>query len=136
MKRDDVAQRAWQGIRSLVLDNDRRKAAAQALETSFIRVKALRELRAAPLSMRELAERLASDPPYTTLVVDDLERRGWAERRANPADRRSKLVALTASGEAAAREADRILDEPPAAFGTLDPADLATLDRIVRALLT
>jgi DNA-binding MarR family transcriptional regulator len=135
MNQDDVAQRAWQGIRALVLDNDRRKQASRALDVSFIRVKALRVLEAAPLSMRELADRLITDPPYTTLVVDDLERRGWAARHANPPDRRSKLVVLTSSGMAAAREAERILGEPPPALRALDPADLVTLDRIVRLLL-
>jgi DNA-binding MarR family transcriptional regulator len=131
---DDVARRVWQGIRALVFDHDRRKQASQALDVSFIRVKALRELEAAPLSMRELADRLAIDAPYTTVIVDDLERRGWAERRANPTDRRSKLVALTASGLAASAEAARILHEPPPALRSLDPADLATLDRIVKTL--
>ena len=35
------------------------------------------------------------DASYITAMVDDLERAGYAERRAGPADRRVKTIALT-----------------------------------------
>ncbi|WP_433421292.1 MarR family transcriptional regulator [Microtetraspora malaysiensis] len=47
---------------------------------SFIRVKALRLVATGPLTLRRLAEQLTTDPPYTTVVVADLERRGLVER--------------------------------------------------------
>ena len=60
----------------LVLDHDRKVAVSEALGLSFARVRALRRLAAEPLTLRALAELLAADPPYVTLIVDDLEKRG------------------------------------------------------------
>jgi DNA-binding MarR family transcriptional regulator len=128
--------RAWRGIRTLVLDRyDRRRDVCDSLGMSFIRVKALRYVAETPLTMRELAARLAIDAPYTTLVVGDLERRGLVERTAHPTDRRSKIVTATPSGVAAARQAEDILNEPPEPVRELDADDIAALDRIVARLL-
>ncbi|WP_229758601.1 MarR family winged helix-turn-helix transcriptional regulator [Peterkaempfera bronchialis] len=101
---------------------------------SFIRIKALRHLAARPMTLRALAAELATDAPYTTVVVDDLARRALVERTPHPDDRRSKIVSVTATGRAAAEQADRILGTPPAPLLALDPADAATLDRIVAHL--
>ena len=74
----ELAARAWQAMRALVLDRyDRRKKVCDALGMSFIRAKALRRIVDGPMTMRELAAALGTDPPYTTVVVDDLERRDW-----------------------------------------------------------
>jgi DNA-binding MarR family transcriptional regulator len=131
----EVAVRVWQGIRSLVLDAyDRRKEVSDTLGMSHIRAKALRSLAAGPLALGRLADQLMTDAPYTSVIVADLERRGMVERKAHPADRRSKLVVITPAGAEAAELAERILNEPPASLLALDPADLAALDRIVLAL--
>src|SRR5215207_7088302 len=61
---------------------------------------------------RELAGRLRCDPSWVTSLADDLERRGLAERTADPSDRRVKVLRLTGEGagvrdrlaEAVARE--------------------------------
>ncbi|GAA4336695.1 hypothetical protein GCM10023178_49900 [Actinomadura luteofluorescens] len=105
---------------------------------SFFRVKALRHIAAAtaPLSLRDLAERLLTDRPYVTLVVDDLVGRGLVERTENPADRRSKIVTATAAGRAAAAEAERILDTPPPSLYDLPAEDLAVLDRVAARLVS
>ncbi len=132
----EAAARVWRGMRGLVLDrNDRRKEVCEALGMSFIRIKALRRLASGPLTLRRLAERLMTDPPYTTIVVADLERRGLVTRTAHPGDRRAKLVTVTPEGARAAELAERILDEPPPFLAALDPADLAALDRVVTKLL-
>ncbi|MEU1288636.1 MarR family transcriptional regulator [Kitasatospora sp. NPDC005856] len=131
-----TAARVWQGMYALVLErHDRRKTVADALGMSFSRVRALRRLAAGPITLRELAERLTADPPYTTVIVDDLVRRGLAERITNPADRRSKLVHLTEEGEAKAALATGILTTPPDALLALPPEDLRELDRVVAKLL-
>ncbi len=131
----DAAARAWQGMRALVLEqHDRRKDVCDALDMSFIRVKALRAIVAEALTMRELTSRLSTDSPYTTLVVDDLERRGLVTRSVHPDDRRSKIVTATPAGVRAAEIATRILNEPPPTVLELDPEDLAALDRIVATL--
>jgi DNA-binding MarR family transcriptional regulator len=109
-----TAARVWQNMRTLVVDqHDRRKAVCEALDMSFMRAKALRSPAAGPMSIRDLAERLAIDRPYTTLIVDDLERRSLVERRVDQADRRAKIVTITPPGRRAAELADRILGEPP-----------------------
>jgi DNA-binding MarR family transcriptional regulator len=107
---------------------------SDALGLSFARVRALRRLAPAPLPLRSLAEALAADPPYVTLMVDDLEERGLVQRMPHPEDRRAKLVELTAAGRAAAARADAILDEPPAALRDLPAEDLAALLRVLERL--
>jgi DNA-binding MarR family transcriptional regulator len=133
---EDLAARAWQAMRTLVLDRyDRRKRVCDALGMSFIRAKALRRIAGGSLTMRELAAGLGTDPPYTTVVVDDLERRGLVVRAVRPGDRRSKLVSITSSGQEQARLAGQILAAPPRPVRALPAADLATLDRILSQLL-
>jgi DNA-binding MarR family transcriptional regulator len=119
----------------LVLDQDRRREVGAALDMSFARVKALRRLAAEPATGRELAARLGADPPFITVIVDDLEQRGLVERTPHPTDRRAKVIRVTDAGRLAAEKAERLLGEPPAALRTLPPDDLAALDRILTKLL-
>lgn len=131
----ETAARAWQAMRSLVLEqHDRRAEVCQALDMSFIKVKALYKLARGPLTMRELTDALATDKPYTTLVVDFLEDRGLVERSRHPDDRRSKIVTVTEKGAAEAAKANAILGAPPAPLQALPGADLAELDRILASL--
>lgn len=126
------AERAWRAMTTLVTElNDRKSEVAAELGMSFVRIKALRRLARTPMSMRELAEQLTTDAPYTTVVVDDLEERGLVDRRPDPDDRRRKIVAATAQGVRAAQRAERILRRPPAALTALSPADLIELERIL-----
>jgi DNA-binding MarR family transcriptional regulator len=83
------------------------------------------------MTMRELAAGLGTDPPYTTVAVDDLERRGLLVRTVRAGDRRSKLVSITPAGLVQARLADEILSAPPRPVRELPPGDLAALDRIL-----
>jgi DNA-binding MarR family transcriptional regulator len=130
-----TAEQAWQQMRRLVLElHDKRGEVTEALGMSFIRAKALRQLMPAPMTMRELATALAIDAPYTTLVVDDLEERGFVLRSVHPVDRRVKVVSLTPSGADAARTASEILNEPPDALRALDEADLQALGRILERI--
>ena len=96
----DLARRAWRAMSGVVLDHDRKVAVSEALGLSFARVRALRRLADEPLTLRGLAELLTADPPYVTLIVDDLEKRGLVQRTPHPEDRRSKLVQLTEAGRA------------------------------------
>jgi DNA-binding MarR family transcriptional regulator len=131
----DAVARSWAAMCFLVLkQEDRRKEVADTLGISFFRAKALRRLLGGPLTMRELTARLGTEKPYTTLVVDDLERRGYVERSVHPDDRRSKLVTLTPDGAAAAEQAERILARPPRSLQELEPEELAALDKIMAKL--
>jgi DNA-binding MarR family transcriptional regulator len=130
----DLARRAWRAMSAVVLDHDRKVAVSEALGLSWTRVLALRRLAAQPLTMGALAERLTADPPYVTLMVDDLEKRGLVRRMPHPEDRRAKLVKLTATGRAAAARAEAMLDEPPAALRDVPAEDLAALLRVLERL--
>jgi DNA-binding MarR family transcriptional regulator len=130
----DLARRAWRAMSDIVLDHDRKIAVSEALGLSFARVRALRRLAVEPHTLRALAELLVADPPYVTLIVDDLEERGLVQRTPHPEDRRAKLVQLTAAGRAAAARADAIMDEPPAALLDAPAEDLAALLRVLERL--
>lgn len=133
--RYEHAAHAWRTMRSLLFDlHDRRAEVSEALQLSFIRAKALIRLQDGPLTMRELAGKLATDAPYTSVVVDDLERRGLVLRSTHPDDRRVKLVSLTESGAGLAAAGEAIQNQPPAAFDRLSGDELATLDRILTEL--
>jgi DNA-binding MarR family transcriptional regulator len=129
-----LARRAWRALSELALDRDRKVAVADALGLSWTRVLAVRRLAVEPQTQRELAERLSADPPYVTLIIDDLEKRELVRRKAHPTDRRAKLVELTASGRAAAARADAILDEPPAELRVVPDADLKAVLRVLERL--
>lgn len=53
------------------------------------------------VTQKELAERVGLDSSSLVRLLDILEGHGWVERRADPADRRSKRIFLTAEGNAA-----------------------------------
>lgn len=133
---EEMAARAWHAMRTLVLDHyDRRKKVCDALGMSFIRAKALRRIADGPMTMRELAAALGTDPPYTTVVVDDLERRGLVTRTVRAGDRRSKIVSTTPAGSGQAGLAERILNDAPRPVRELPADDLEALDRILGSLL-
>ncbi|WP_433211230.1 MarR family winged helix-turn-helix transcriptional regulator [Dactylosporangium sp. CS-047395] len=131
----DRAAAVWRAMLALVHErHDRRKEVSEALDLSFVRIKALRRLAGSPMTMRELAARLSTDAPYTTLVVDDLERRGLVRREPHPSDRRAKLVTATDLGLREARRAEDILAEPPPQMMTLTAEELDELARLLAKL--
>src|SRR5918997_2087610 len=85
--------------------------------------------------VRELIARTGQKPSTFTGVLDRLERRGLVERRPNPADRRSTVVALTRAGSRAAATVASVFAEmerrlPPelrAAAGSLSAIEPSTL---------
>ncbi|MEV7283775.1 MarR family transcriptional regulator [Streptomyces sp. NPDC093252] len=86
-----------------------------------------------PLPMRRIAHRLKCEPSNVTGIVDRLESRGLAERRADPGDRRVKLAAATEEGVRVARslrESLRFAREPLA--GLTDAERLALRDLLRR----
>jgi DNA-binding MarR family transcriptional regulator len=60
----------------------------------------LRTLAAGPTTISGLAERLEVTKQGASQIVDDMERRGYVERRPDPADARARLLHLTERGEA------------------------------------
>jgi DNA-binding MarR family transcriptional regulator len=54
----------------------------------------------------DLASAFAIGVGATSKIVDRLEKQGWMERRPNPANRRSSLLALTPAGESVVSRAE------------------------------
>jgi DNA-binding MarR family transcriptional regulator len=65
----------------------------------------LRTLAGGPTSVSGLAERLEITKQGASQIVDDMERRGYVERRPDPSDARARLLQLTSKGEAALKAA-------------------------------
>ena len=78
-------------------------------------------------TMRSLAETWGCDAPNATWVVDRLVKRGLAERRDLPGDRRVKLIALTPAGEKVQSALQEELYRPPPELLELDRSDLQAL---------
>ena len=129
------AAEVWRALLALVHErHDRRKEVSEALDMSYVRIKALRRLAGQAMTMRELAALLQTDPPYMTVVVDDLEKRGLVRREPHPSDRRAKLVIPTDLGRREAARAEEIHGRPPAEMLALTPAELDELARLVAKL--
>jgi DNA-binding MarR family transcriptional regulator len=67
----------------------------------------LRALDAAAMTVSELAERLEISKQGAGQIVEDMERRGYVERRPDPRDGRARLLYLSAHGQAALASARR-----------------------------
>lgn len=86
-----------------------------------------------PLSQADIARRARVEVQTMSRTVDRLEREGHVERTPDPSDRRSRLVARTAAGEAAWAQARSL--ETTAIPAVDAPDELrAQLLQIVRAL--
>jgi DNA-binding MarR family transcriptional regulator len=85
-----------------------------------------------PQTMGRMAELLRCDPSNVTGIVDALEDRDLAERKPSAADRRVKVVGLTAAGKKLRARAVEEMYKPPAWIEDLSPADQRTLRDILR----
>jgi DNA-binding MarR family transcriptional regulator len=89
-----------------------------------------------PLTMGELARRVAVTEKTVTGIVDRLERDGHLARERDPADRRVVRARLTARGEATHRNIDgEIHGSVQRLLGLLDPPDRRALLRIVDRII-
>ena len=106
---------AWRLLIGLVLDQRWRWAEVAAqLGITQAGLRALLAIEPdRPRSMRDLATVMNCDPSYITAMVDDLERAGYAIRRAAPEDRRVKTITLTPAGLTALDTARDGLFAPP-----------------------
>jgi DNA-binding MarR family transcriptional regulator len=82
---------------------------------------------AAGRTMRSLADEWHCDASTATWIVDRLEAKGLAERRAHPSDRRVKLVVLTPVGTQTRAALVAGTYTPPAQLLDLDRAELLAL---------
>lgn len=88
-----------------------------------------------PLNQKALGEKLLKSGGNITMVIDNLEKSGWVERRQDPSDRRSMLINLTPEGKKFIadyfpKHLDRIMEE----FEVLSDEELEELARICKKL--
>ena len=108
-------------------------AAAVGLSTAQVRVLLLmRPGEAVP--MRSLAAQLDHDASNFSTLVDRLERRGVVERRADPADRRIRALALTPQGERLRAQFWNGLVADPGPLAPLGTDQLRTLDTLLETM--
>lgn len=88
-----------------------------------------------PIATIELAERMAVQWPSLIRTLNELEADSLIERRVNPADKRSRLVTITARGLAVFGEVKAVLD--PTRAGLLEgfaEVDLHQAERLLDRL--
>ncbi len=109
-------------------------AAEQSL--TAIQAKALLQLDPKPtVSMREVANRLQYDPSNFTAVIDELERRGFLKRLADPNDHRVKSLVITDKGLKLRSAFWHRLTSETGPFGVLNFEDLSRLKAILQTAL-
>jgi DNA-binding MarR family transcriptional regulator len=85
--------------------------------------------------MSEIAEVLHCDNSNVTGIVDGLEEKGLAMRRASEGDRRVKMIELTGAGRRLRARLTRAAEEPPPWLRALSEADRSALrDLLQRAV--
>lgn len=133
-----AARDAWRTMLQLLWQgeaHDRMHQVCRSLEVPPSMIKCLMHLTdERPLAMRDLADAFACDASYVTALIDDLEERGFAERRPHPTDRRVKTVALTPRGVEVRDLVAARLWEPPPAFGALTAAEQGQLRDLLEKL--
>jgi DNA-binding MarR family transcriptional regulator len=135
--RASSAQQAWTLMRQFVDGHSRHSDLTRALGFSLGagRGKVLFQLRAGPLTHRQLAELNQTTAPYVSVIVDKLEEHGLVRRGPHPDDGRRKLVSLTPSGLEAIATAEAILYRPPEAMTALQQEDLNRLIDLMQCVL-
>jgi DNA-binding MarR family transcriptional regulator len=101
------------------------ESSARGLNSTDTRLVFFLETAPAGATPKQAGEYLGLSTGATTSLIDRLERRGHIERRPNPADRRSVLLHLTASGEAVAQQISAVWSG--AAREVVAPADRARI---------
>lgn len=108
-----------------------RRAAVERTGLPFSRIRVLRRLRAAPMTVKELAHAAAIDAPAATVAVNDLEEQGYVVREVDPTNRRKKLVSITTAGRAVLAKALATPDPAPDSVTALPTDDLRVLRDIL-----
>jgi MarR family multiple antibiotic resistance transcriptional regulator len=97
----------------------------------------LRYVRGQPdARVADLASAFAIGVGTTSKIVDRLEKQGWMERRPNPANRRSSLLALTPAGESVVSRAEPAWQAAIQEIlgGAITPEELTALSLTLGAL--
>jgi DNA-binding MarR family transcriptional regulator len=91
---------------------------------------------AGELSQIQLAELCGLDKTTMVVTIDELEAAGLASRRPSPADRRARIISVTAAGAAKVAEAAAVVDRVYTdVLGALPAADRDVFVGALRALV-
>ena len=133
MSSDDLADEVWRAMASLVIDNRDgwKRAVVEQTGLPFSRIRILKRLSAAPMTVKQLAHAAAMDAPATTVAGNELEDRGLVVREIDPTNRRCKLVSLTDAGREMVHKIDSVDDPAPDVLIALGEAELKELKAII-----
>lgn len=127
---EEPAGEAWSLLASLVYPPPFLPVARELglRPPSFGTLRALEQ----PRTMGEIAVALHCDRSNVTGIVDGLEERGLVRRTSSPADRRVKLIELTAEGRRIRARLMRAFEQPPAWLTEMPVADRRALRDLLK----
>lgn len=133
---DDLAGQVWRLMAAVVHENRDgwKRAVIEQSGLPFSRIRVLRRLAAAPMTVKGVADAAALDAPAATVAINDLEERGLVVRQIDPGNRRSKTVSITPAGRELIARIDAVEDPAPAAVAALTDAELVALQALLRKL--
>ncbi len=131
-----LADGVWRDLAALVLDHRDgwKRAVVEQSRLPFSRIRILKRLSRAPLTVKQLAAAATIDAPAATVAVNDLEDRGLVVRQIDPANRRCKMVSLTDAGREMVAAIDAVHDPAPDVLAALDEDELVTLRSLIDKL--
>jgi len=127
---DGAAHEAW-GLLSTLVYPPPFAAIARELDLRPAAFGTLRMLDR-PRTMSEVAGALHCDNSNVTGIVDNLEEKGLAQRRASEEDRRVKLIELTSEGRRVQARLSKAFATPPDWVDSLSAADQQGLRDILQ----
>ncbi len=87
------------------------------------------------VTQQELCNATFKDKPSMTRLIDNMEKLNLVTRIADKADRRTNLIKLTSTGEAARPLASKpVLDTMQEAFQGVDPEELAAAKKVLKII--
>jgi DNA-binding MarR family transcriptional regulator len=136
--RNELADQVWRQLSTLVIDNEDtwRRAVVERTGLPFSRIRILRRLARAPITVKQIAAVSSMDAPAATVAVNDLEARGLVVRRVNPENRRCKTVSLTEAGREVVALVNAVDDPAPASLAALTDRELRALRGLMERLAT
>ena len=133
---DDLAGRVWRLMAAVVHENRDgwKRAVVEQAGLPFSRIRVLKRLAAAPMTVKGVAHAATMDAPAATVAVNDLEERGLVVRRIDPSNRRSKTVSITERGRELVALVDAVEDPAPPVLAALTEPELMALHDVLKKL--
>jgi DNA-binding MarR family transcriptional regulator len=132
----ELANQVWRQMSTFVIDNKDswRRAVVERTGLPFSRIRILRRLVRAAMTVKQIAEAATVDASAATVAVNDLEARGLVVRRTDPDNRRCKLVSLTDAGRELVAVIDDVEDPAPDVLADMSDDELLALRDLLKRL--